>query len=73
MHSEEESYRETLRARNIDGEPHTVIVKRRVHGRNARVWLTMDGAWKTTLQMTDPEAARLAEMLTEAQGSRFSG
>ena len=67
MHSEEESYRETMRARNIDGQPHTVIVMRRGLGRNARVWLTMDGAWKTTVQMTDPEAARLAELLTEAQ------
>ncbi|MGH4008926.1 MAG: hypothetical protein ACRDTH_12355 [Pseudonocardiaceae bacterium] len=68
MHSEDESYRRTLRARNVDGEPHTVIVMRRGLGRNARVWLTMNGAWKTTLQMTDPEAARLAELLTEAQG-----
>ena len=67
MHSEEESYRETVQARNIDGEPHTVIVMRRGLGRKARVWLTINGAWKTTLQMTDPEAARLAELLIEAQ------
>lgn len=68
MHSEEESYRGTLQARDLDGEPHTVIVMRRGLGRNARVWLTVHGAWRTTLQMTDPEAAQLAELLTAAQG-----
>jgi hypothetical protein len=31
------------------------------------VWLTLNGAWKTTLRMTDTEAARLAELLTEAR------
>lgn len=67
MHSDEESYRQTLRLRTIEGEPHTVIVLRRGLGREARVWLTLNGAWKTTLQMTDPEATRLAELLTEAQ------
>ncbi|MCA1702970.1 MAG: hypothetical protein LC808_06745 [Actinobacteria bacterium] len=69
MHSEEESYRGTLQARDVDGGPHTMIIMRRGHGRNARVWLTVNGAWKTTLQMTDTEAARLAELLTEAQGN----
>ncbi|MGH3533506.1 MAG: hypothetical protein ACRDQG_02180 [Pseudonocardiaceae bacterium] len=68
MHSDEETFRSTLQARDIDGEPHTVIVMRRGFGRNARVWLTVNGAWKTTLQMTDPEATRLAGLLTEAQG-----
>ncbi len=67
MHSDEESYRGTLRARNVDGEPHTVIVMRRGLGRNARVWLTVNGALKTTLQMTGAEAARLVELLTEAR------
>lgn len=67
MHSDEETYRGTLQARNVDGEPHTAIVMRRGLGKNARVWLTLNGALKTTLLMTDPEAARLAELLTEAQ------
>jgi hypothetical protein len=67
MHSDEESYRGTLQVRDIDGGPHTVIVMRRGLGKKAQVWLTMNGAWKTSLQMTDPEAARLAELLTEAQ------
>jgi hypothetical protein len=68
MHSDEETYRGTLQARNLDGGTHTLIVLRRGLGRNARVWLTVNGAWETTLRMTDPEAAQLATMLTEAQG-----
>ncbi|MDQ3150772.1 MAG: hypothetical protein M3R63_03305 [Actinomycetota bacterium] len=69
MHPDEESYRGTLQARNVDGEPHTVIVMRRGLGKNARVWLTLNGAWRTTLRMTDAEAARLIELLTEAQSA----
>lgn len=67
MHSDEETYRGTLQVRDVDDERHTVIVMRRGLGRNARVWLTVNGAWKTTLHMTDAEAARLAELLAEAQ------
>lgn len=67
MHSEDETFRATMRARNADGEPHTLIVLRRGLGRNGRVWLTLNGAWKTTIQMTNPEAAHLAELLTQAQ------
>lgn len=69
MHSEDESFRATMRAHGLEGEPHTVIVMRRGLGRSARVWLTLNGAWKTTLQMTRPEAAQLAELLTQAQGT----
>ncbi len=67
MHSEDEAFRGTMRASDLDGAPHTIIVtRRRVRGK-AYVWLTLNGAWKTTLQMTDPEAARLTELLTQAQ------
>lgn len=68
-HSEDETFRGTMQARNLDGAPHTIIVMRRGLGRKARVWLTLNGAWKTTLQMTSPEAAQLAELLTQAQGT----
>ena len=67
MHSEEEFYRETLLASTVEGEPQTAIVLRRGLGRNARVWLTLNGARKTTLRMTDAEARRLVELLTEAR------
>lgn len=53
MHSEEEAYRGTLVARTADGERHTLIVTRRHTGNPARVWLTLHGAWKTTVQLTD--------------------
>jgi hypothetical protein len=67
MRSEDEAFRETMQARDLDGAPHTVIVMRRGLGSKARVWLTLNGAWKTAIQMTDPEAALLAELLTQAQ------
>ncbi len=67
MHSEEEAYRGTLVARTTDGERHTLIVTRRNTSNPARVWLTLHGAWKTTVQLTDPEAAQLAELLAQAQ------
>ena len=67
MHSDEETFRGTVQARNTDGGRHTVIVMRRGRGRDARVWLTLNGAWKTTVCMTDEEAAQLAELLTKAQ------
>lgn len=67
MCSGDEVFRETMQARDLDGALHTVIVIRRGAGRDARIWLTLKGAWKTTVQMTDSEAARLAELLTQAQ------
>lgn len=73
MHSEEETFRATLQTRTLDGEPHTVIVLRRISGGQWRVWLTLNGAWKTTLNLTDSEAAQLAELLIQAQNPPSSG
>ncbi|HEU0089923.1 MAG TPA: hypothetical protein VFQ77_20120 [Pseudonocardiaceae bacterium] len=70
MHSEEESFRGTIKVRNPEGEPHTVIVMRRGMGSNAQVWVTLNGAWKTTLCMSDPEVAQLIELITRAQRGR---
>lgn len=67
MHSDEESYRRTLRVSTVEGEPQTAIVMRRGLGKRARVWLTLNGALKTTLVMTDAEVGRLAELLIEAR------
>ena len=55
-----------MMARTVEGEPHTLIITRRRTGKPARVWLTLNGAWKTTVQLTDPEAVRLTELLTQA-------
>ncbi|HEU0089078.1 MAG TPA: hypothetical protein VFQ77_15770 [Pseudonocardiaceae bacterium] len=67
MHSDEETFRRTMEAHTVDGEPHTVIVLRRGMGNKARVWLTLNGALKTTVCMTNREATQLAKLLDEAQ------
>jgi hypothetical protein len=67
MHSQEETFRGTVRVRDLNGEPHTLIVLRRYLDGRARVWLTLNGAWKTTVCMTDPEVVALCELLTKAQ------
>jgi hypothetical protein len=36
-------------------------------GNKARVWLTLNGALKTTVCMTNREATQLAKLLDEAQ------
>lgn len=53
MHSPEEMFRGTVRVRSLNGD--------------ARVWLTVNGVWKTTVSMVDAEVAQLCELLTKAQ------
>lgn len=67
MHSDEEVFCGTVRARDLNGEPHTLIVLRRDLGGRARVWLTLNGAWKTTVCMTEPEVTALCELSTKAK------
>lgn len=67
MHSDEEAFRGIIQVHTVDGESHTVIVMRRGIGRKSRVWLTLNGALKTTLVMTDPEATGLVGLLIDAQ------
>lgn len=55
-----------MRGRNPDGELSTVIVTRRGLGHSGRVWLTLDGAWKTTVVLTDAETIELTGLLTSA-------
>jgi hypothetical protein len=70
MSAQDETFRATLRARTPDGDLSTVIVLRRGLGHAARVWLTFNGAIKTTVVMTDPETVRLVGLLGDAQGAR---
>lgn len=65
-HSEQESFRGTLVARTPAGERSTLIVLRR----KQRVWLTFDGAIKSTATMSDPETTQLVELLRAAQDRR---
>jgi hypothetical protein len=64
LHSEQETFRGTLAARTPENERTTLIVLRR----KQRVWLTFNGAIRTTVTMTDPEATQLVGLLQAAQG-----
>ncbi|MGH3795416.1 MAG: hypothetical protein ACRDSP_11040 [Pseudonocardiaceae bacterium] len=66
----DESFRATLRVRSPEGGFATVIITRRGLGQAARVWVTFDGAIKTTAVMTDPETGELVEMLGKATMAR---
>ncbi|MGH3903315.1 MAG: hypothetical protein ACRDTE_03830 [Pseudonocardiaceae bacterium] len=59
-----------MRGRTPDGEPTTLIVTRKGLGQAGRTWLTFDGAIKTTVMLTDPEAGHLAELLDDASSGR---
>lgn len=66
----QETYRGTLEGRSADGCSATLIVTRQGLGRAGRVWLTFQGALRTTMSMTDDEAGRLADLLHAARGPR---
>ncbi|MGH8966401.1 MAG: hypothetical protein ACRDXB_13890 [Actinomycetes bacterium] len=66
----DETFRGTMRGCTPDGEPTTVIVTRQGLGRAAQVWLTFNGAIKTTVVMTNPETMQLGELLTKATAAR---
>ena len=70
MSTVEETFRATLRARTPEGDATTLIVLRRGLGHGARVWLTFDGAVRTTAVLTSPEVAQLVGLLGDAQGAR---
>jgi hypothetical protein len=63
-----EVYRAVFPGRTPSGEPNAVIVTRQGVGLAARVWLTFNGALKTTVAMTDRETAELRELLDKATG-----
>lgn len=67
MSTTEETFRATLRGRTPEGDFTTLIVLRRGLGRAGRVWLTFDGAIKTTVVLTDPETGRLIALLGDAR------
>lgn len=62
----DETFRATLRVRNPDREPATLIVIRRGLGRTAHVWLTFDGGWKSTAVMDQRETTQLVDLLSAA-------
>lgn len=64
LHSEIESYRQVLQLHTPEGAPAALIVLRR----KSAVWLTFQGAMKTTVVMRDQEAGRLIEAVNNAAG-----
>lgn len=66
----DETFRGTMRACTPDGEPNTMIVTRQGLGNAGRVWLTFNGAIRTTVVMTNPETAQLCELLNKATTAR---
>jgi hypothetical protein len=63
-----EVFRAVFPGRTPSGELNTVIVTRQGVGSSGRVWLTFNGALKTTVVMTDQETAQLRELLDKATG-----
>jgi len=62
LQSESQSDRTVLSFRGPGGEAPTVIVMRK----GGKVWPVFNGAVKTTVAMTDPEATRLIEAVNAA-------
>jgi hypothetical protein len=67
----DETFRGTLRSCTPNGEPHTVIVTRQGLGSAARVWLTFNGAIRTTVVLTNQETTLLCELLSNAATARL--
>lgn len=67
LHSERERYRATIPLRTPDGELATLIVLHRGRGNDGRVWLTFDGAIKTTVTMDNRETDEVVSMIKAAQ------
>lgn len=65
-----EVYRAVFPGRTPSGELSTVIVTRQGVGPSGRVWLTFNGALRTTVEMTNPETTQLCAMLHEATAYR---
>jgi hypothetical protein len=66
----DETFRGVLRGHTVQHGSATVIVTRQGLGTAARIWLTFDGAIKTTVVMTDAETTALRELLGRAAASR---
>ncbi|MGH3799570.1 MAG: hypothetical protein ACRDTD_05440 [Pseudonocardiaceae bacterium] len=61
-----------LPARTPEGELSTLIITRQGLGRDGRVWLTFNGEIKTTVVLTNREAAELRELVDRAAKQRMT-
>jgi hypothetical protein len=62
----DETFRGVMQVRTPDGEIATVIITRQGLGAAARIWLTFNGATKTTVVMTNGETGTIRELLDKA-------
>ncbi|MGH3973491.1 MAG: hypothetical protein ACRDS9_09210 [Pseudonocardiaceae bacterium] len=65
-----ETFRAALPGRTPEGELSTLIVTRQGLGRDGRVWLTFNGAIRTTVVLTDGETGQLVRLLDSAKTHR---
>lgn len=70
LHSEREHYRAVIELRTPEGETATVIITRRGCGNAGLIWLTFDGAIKTTVAMDDQEAGQVTDAIDTARRPR---
>lgn len=65
-----ETFRATLPAATPDGQRATVIITRQGWGSDGRVWVTFSGGWVTTAVMTDEDAERFMQLVSDAREAR---
>jgi len=65
-----ESYRAKIAARTPAGDATIVIVTRQSGHRAGRVWLSLHGAWRGTVVLTDGEVDEVTAMLIAAKAAR---
>ena len=70
MSNIDETFRAAMPGRTPEDDPSTVIILRRGLGQAGRVWLTFNGAIKTTVVMTDLETSQLMGLLGDARDAR---
>ncbi len=70
MSTPDETFRAVLPTFTPDVEQATVIVTRQGLGSSGWVWITLSGAWKTTAVMTDDDAERFVQLVSDARKAR---
>ena len=70
MSTPHETYRAKIAARTPDGDATIVIVTRQSGHRAGRVWLSLHGAWRGTVCLTDGEVDEVTAMMIAAKAAR---
>jgi len=70
MSTPHETYRAKIAARTPEGDATIVIVTRQSGHRAGRVWLSLHGAWRGTVVLTDGEVDQITTMMIAAKAVR---